>query len=238
MNPTKVVELARPAVAAPAVPPARRASALVRLRRMGIDTYQTPVIYMRRACAVCRAEGFEAQSRIEVRRDGRQVVATLNVVTADLLSEDEAGLSEAAWRLLDAHEGDTADLRHAPQLESLGALRAKVSAERAHSGAGRRHHLLRRHADRSGPPAARPRPGSPGLRSRARCVRAVGLLGPARRRRRARGDHQHHRACFERDRRVRGRGRRLPWVARILDPGQCGSGAPGAKWNHTVLEVP
>jgi hypothetical protein len=32
----------------------RRASALVRLRRMGIDTYQTPVIYMRRACAVCR----------------------------------------------------------------------------------------------------------------------------------------------------------------------------------------
>jgi len=127
MNPVKVVELSRPAAAGPAPSlPARRASALVRLRRMGIDTYQTPVIYMRRACAVCRAEGFEAQSRIEIRRDGRQVVATLNVVTADLLSEDEAGLSEAAWRLLDAHEGDTAELRHAPQLESLSALRAKV----------------------------------------------------------------------------------------------------------------
>ena len=104
----------------------RRASALVRLRRMGIDTYQAPVIYMRRACAVCRAEGFEAQSRIEIRRDGRRVVATLNVVTDDLLSEDEAGLSDAAWRLLDAHEGDTAELRHPPQLESLSALRSKV----------------------------------------------------------------------------------------------------------------
>ena len=39
----------------------RRASALVRLHRMGIDTYQAPVIYMRRACAVCRAEGFRRE---------------------------------------------------------------------------------------------------------------------------------------------------------------------------------
>jgi thymidine phosphorylase len=115
---------------APRVASPRRASALMRLRRMGIDTYQSPVIYMRRACAVCRAEGFEAQSRIEVRRDGRVVVATLNVVTDDLLADDEAGLSEAAWRLLDAHEGDTAELRHPPLLESLGALRAKVYGNR------------------------------------------------------------------------------------------------------------
>lgn len=108
------------------VPAPPRASAQVRLRRMGIDTYQTPVIYMRRACAVCRAEGFEAQSRIEVRCNGRRTVATLNVVTDGLLGEDEAGLSEAAWRMLDAREGDTAALRHPPQLESLRAVRAKT----------------------------------------------------------------------------------------------------------------
>lgn len=103
-----------------------RASALVRLRRMGIDTYQAPVIYMRRDCVVCRSEGFEAQSRVEVRRDGREVVATLNVVIGNFLSEDEARLSDAAWRLLDAHEGDTAELRHPAPLESLSALRGKV----------------------------------------------------------------------------------------------------------------
>jgi thymidine phosphorylase len=103
----------------------RRASALVRLRRMGIDTYQTPVVYMKRGCAVCRAEGFESQSRIELRRDGRRVVATLNV-TDGLLAEDEAGLSEAAWRLLGASEGDTAELRHPALLDSLSALRRKV----------------------------------------------------------------------------------------------------------------
>src|SRR5690349_16791027 len=110
--------------------PLRRASALVRLRRLGIDTYQSPVIYMRRACAVCRAEGFESQSRIEVRRDGRKVIATLNVVRDGLLADDEAGLSEAAWRLLEAGEGDPAELRHPPQLESLGALRSKVYGNR------------------------------------------------------------------------------------------------------------
>jgi thymidine phosphorylase len=119
-----------PAVAAraSAVPaaPERRASALVRLRRMGIDTYQTPVIYMRRNCAVCRSEGFEAHSRVEVRRDGRTVIATLNVLTDGDLQDDEAGLSEAAWRLLGAADGDTAELRHPPQLESLAALRRKV----------------------------------------------------------------------------------------------------------------
>jgi hypothetical protein len=69
-----------------AVPPAavavepRRSSAVVRLRRMQIDTYRAPVIYMRRACSICRAEGFEAQSRIEIACGARRVIATLNVV--------------------------------------------------------------------------------------------------------------------------------------------------------------
>jgi thymidine phosphorylase len=32
----------------------------LRLKRLGIDTYQEPVIYMRQDCDVCRSEGFEA----------------------------------------------------------------------------------------------------------------------------------------------------------------------------------
>lgn len=128
---TAAASLSQAAASGGATAPAtRRASALVRLRRMGIDTYQAPVIYMRRACAVCRAEGFEAQSRIEIRRDGRSVLATLNVVTDGALQDDEAGLSEAAWRLLGAIEGDTAELRHPKPLDSLGALRRKVYGNR------------------------------------------------------------------------------------------------------------
>lgn len=97
---------------------------------MGIDTYQEPVIYMRSDCHVCRAEGFEAQSRVQVAHDGHAIVATLNVVTGDLLAPDEAGLSEAAWRLLGARAGDAATLSHPPVLDSLSRVRAKLYGKR------------------------------------------------------------------------------------------------------------
>jgi thymidine phosphorylase len=102
----------------------------LRLRRLGIDTYQEPVLYMHRDCHVCHSEGFEAQSRVEVSLNGRSIVATLNVVTSDVLSPDEAGLSEAAWRLLQPQDGDKATLRHPAPLESLGHVRAKVYGKR------------------------------------------------------------------------------------------------------------
>ena len=102
----------------------------ISLRRLGIDTYQEPVLYMHRDCHVCHSEGFEAQSRVEVTLGGHHIVATLNVVSGVFLSPDEAGLSEAAWRLLGAREGDIATLRHPAPLESLGHVRAKVYGRR------------------------------------------------------------------------------------------------------------
>jgi len=102
----------------------------MRLRRLGIDTYQESIIYMRSECHVCRSEGFEAQSRIQVEHEGRSIIATLNIVTTDLLAPDEAGLSEAAWRLLRAKEGDRILLSHAAPLESLSRVRAKVYGKR------------------------------------------------------------------------------------------------------------
>ncbi|MFD0669217.1 thymidine phosphorylase family protein [Ramlibacter sp. MAHUQ-53] len=102
----------------------------LRLRRMGIDTYQEPVLYTHRDCPVCLSEGFEAQSRVELRLNGHAIVATLNVVESDLVSPGEAGLSEAAWRLLGAREGDEVAVRHPPPLESLGHVRAKVYGRR------------------------------------------------------------------------------------------------------------
>ncbi|MGA9165310.1 MAG: thymidine phosphorylase, partial [Thiobacillus sp.] len=100
------------------------------LKRMGIDTYQEPVIYMRSDCHVCRAEGFEAQSRVQVTHNGHAIIATLNVVTGELLAPDEAGLSEAAWRLLGARAGDAVALSHPPVLDSLSRVRAKVYGKR------------------------------------------------------------------------------------------------------------
>jgi thymidine phosphorylase len=89
-----------------------------------------------RDCPACRSEGFEAQSRVELQLEGRSVVATLNVVTGDFLSSGEAGLSEAARRLLGAREDAVASLRHPAQLASLSHLRAKIHGSRTHGGAG------------------------------------------------------------------------------------------------------
>lgn len=106
----------------------------LRLRRLGIDTYQEPVLYMHRDCPVCHSEGFEAHSRVEMLFEGRSIVATLNVVSGDFLAAGEAGLSEAAWRLLRAVEGAPVTLRHPRPLESLGHLRAKVYGRRLTDG--------------------------------------------------------------------------------------------------------
>lgn len=98
----------------------------LRLRRLGIDTYQESVVYMRSDCHFCRSEGFEAQTRIEIQLRDRWIMATLNVLTHALLDEGEASLSESAWRLLDAMDGDKIELRRTPPLGSMSHVRAKV----------------------------------------------------------------------------------------------------------------
>jgi thymidine phosphorylase len=98
----------------------------LRARRALIDTYQQPVVYMRSDCAVCRAEGFEAQAQVEVVANGCEVLAILHRVEADWLGCDEVALSDAAWKLLMLRGGEEVIVRHAAPLESLKFLRAKV----------------------------------------------------------------------------------------------------------------
>jgi thymidine phosphorylase len=101
----------------------------LRLRRLGIDTYQELVVYMHRECQVCRSEGFEAHSRVKLSHGARQIIATLNIVQGGLLTTEEAGLSEAAWRALGAREGDFVRIGHADPPRSESRLRAKVYGE-------------------------------------------------------------------------------------------------------------
>jgi thymidine phosphorylase len=114
------------------VPVPARVPAPIRLpvRRAGIDTYRQPVLFLRQGCLVCRAEGFVALARVKVKCDGREVVATLNVVTGDWLGETEAALSDAAWHALRPEPGALAEFTHADPPESAGILRAKVFGER------------------------------------------------------------------------------------------------------------
>jgi thymidine phosphorylase len=99
---------------------------VMRARRLGIDTQNEAVIFLRQDSHVCHAEGFLAHTRIEVRHAGRAISATLYQVTSSLLRRDEAGLSEAAWRRLGVVEDGPIAVGDSRVLESLGAVRGKV----------------------------------------------------------------------------------------------------------------
>ena len=114
----------------PRKPAAQARSHALRVRRIGIDTYLEPVLYMRADCPACRAEGFESRSRVRVALNGSEIVATLNVVTGHLLAPDEAGLSDSAWRALGAKDGDHIHVSHPAPVASDSRLRAKVYGER------------------------------------------------------------------------------------------------------------
>jgi thymidine phosphorylase len=98
----------------------------LRAWRTGIDTYQEPVVYMRRDCAVCRSEGFTTQARVQLTAGSASIVATLSVVDGPWLEHGNAGLSEAAWASLRAEPGERLTISHAPVLDSLSHVRAKV----------------------------------------------------------------------------------------------------------------
>ncbi len=101
----------------------------LRLKILGIDTYRQPVVYMHRECFICRSEGFTAQARVRVELNGREIIATLNVIDSDLLKPDEAGLSNWAVQALNGADGDVLTFTHPPDLDSLRGVRAKLFGE-------------------------------------------------------------------------------------------------------------
>ncbi|MEZ5644152.1 MAG: thymidine phosphorylase family protein [Burkholderiaceae bacterium] len=101
------------------------------LRRIGIDTYHENVAYMHRDCAVYRAEGFQALSKVEVRANGRRILATLNVVDDERIVEcGELGVSEDAFAQLQVPDGHVATVSQAEPPESIPALFRKINGER------------------------------------------------------------------------------------------------------------
>ena len=75
-----------------------RPKSILKLRNIGINTYKEFVIYMHENCHVCRAEGFEVQARVKVTLNNETLIATLNIVTSEILQQGEAALSEYALK--------------------------------------------------------------------------------------------------------------------------------------------
>lgn len=98
----------------------------LKLKWLGIDTYKEAVIYMHRDCRVCQLEGFEVLTRIRVTLGEKSILATLNHINNGILKLHEVSLSQYAWKLLGAKEGDFVKLAHPVPLQSLSFVRSKV----------------------------------------------------------------------------------------------------------------
>lgn len=101
-------------------------SLFLKARRLGIDTRTHLVVYMQENCPICRSAGFRSEARIKVNLGEQWIIATLNVVTSEILRSDEIGFSESAWEKLGPKEGDQVIVSHAEPLDSFGYVRAKL----------------------------------------------------------------------------------------------------------------
>jgi len=101
------------------------------LRRVAIDTYKENVAYLHRDCEVYRAEGFQALSKVEVRANGRRILATLNVTTDPrIVQPHELGLSMDAFAQMGVDPGHPASIEQAEAPVSMAALHRKIGGER------------------------------------------------------------------------------------------------------------
>src|SRR5690349_1255645 len=103
--------------------------ARLRVRRLHLHTQREPIVIMRTDCPVCRSEGLAPRSQVLLRGPHREVMAVLFQGADDLLEEDEVGLSEAAWKLLGASDGQWVTITHPPALDSMSAVRTRLEPD-------------------------------------------------------------------------------------------------------------
>lgn len=101
------------------------------LRRVAVDTYRENVAYLHRDCEIYRAEGFQALAKVEVRANGRRILATLNVVDDPRIVRcNEVGLSIDAFAQMGVENGHPALIAQAEPPTSIPALHRKIAGER------------------------------------------------------------------------------------------------------------
>lgn len=98
----------------------------LKLKCLGVNTYNEPVIYIREDSHICKSEGYEAQVRVRVTLNERSLIATLNTIQSELLHHDEASLSSYAWNFLKANIGDEISISHPRPVDSLQFIRSKI----------------------------------------------------------------------------------------------------------------
>ena len=109
----------------------KQSSDYLKLRHVAVDTYHENVAYLNSECAVYRAEGFQALSKIEISVNNHSVLAVLNVVhDPKIVERGELGLADQAFEQLGAKEGSPVRIEHAERPRSMDAVRRKIAGDR------------------------------------------------------------------------------------------------------------
>lgn len=99
----------------------------LRLKKLGIDSRNEHLVFMRSDCPVCKSEGFEALNRVQVSSANGKLVASLIVMDdSNSLGQHEIGVSEGAVKYLQAKEGDWLTISHPKALDSMSDVRRKI----------------------------------------------------------------------------------------------------------------
>ena len=93
---------------------------------LGIDTQKENVVFLRKDCHICKSEGFEAHNRILVTANNTSIIATLYIITDGIIKEGTAGLSDSAYKNLNAKEGDELSFSHVQPVASMRSIRSKM----------------------------------------------------------------------------------------------------------------
>ena len=105
-------------------------SNILKYKPLGIYTQNENVVYMREDCHVCISEGFEALTRIRVSNNSTSIIASLHIITSDVLRQGEMGLSQIAAKKLKVSDGETLYVSHLEPIESLSFVRSKIYNQR------------------------------------------------------------------------------------------------------------
>src|SRR5947209_11382003 len=94
----------------------------LKIRRVRLDTGRENVVVIARQSKALRAEIFRGFSRVELRLNGKVLLATLLITDDDALAaRDEIGLSEPAFRRFSEPIGSLVTVTPASPPESLDA---------------------------------------------------------------------------------------------------------------------
>jgi len=98
----------------------------LKIRRINLDTGRENVVVISRRSMALRPDVFRGFSRVELRSDGKAMLATLLLTDDGLVAPDELGLSEPAFRRFAEPAGSLVSVTPATPPESLDAVRGKI----------------------------------------------------------------------------------------------------------------